>query len=180
MNAASEEWRYIPGYENYQITVDGRIRLAPDACPRKRSSAGFTPLMPGQFVKQHLAGGYWRVNVRGADGKYASRTVHRLLMLTYSPPTSPGLQINHIDGNKQNNSLDNLEWVTHRQNLDHAWVTGLRKRPRRDILSAEDVRKIRATYVKGRSPSLRDIGAIYGVTPHAIHRVVRNKNWKHV
>lgn len=78
--------------------------------------------------------GYLRVNVRhykphtGNQGIY--ERLHRLLCMTFKPCESPHLyEVNHIDGNKFNNSLTNLEWVTQRENLDHAWINGLRLLP---------------------------------------------------
>ena len=59
--------------------------------------------------------------------------VHRLLAICFLPNPFPDqytfdqLQVNHIDGNKLNNDLNNLEWVTHQQNCQHAYRTGLRK-----------------------------------------------------
>ena len=78
--------------------------------------------------------GYQRVNVRHykphTDNRSIYERLHRLLCMTFKPCDFPHLlEVNHIDGNKLNNSLDNLEWVTQRQNLDHAWVNGLRLLP---------------------------------------------------
>ena len=59
------------------------------------------------------------------DNKAYSKQVHRLVALAFiqNPDNLP--QVNHKDGNKENNSIDNLEWVTDIQNKKHAWKTGL-------------------------------------------------------
>jgi hypothetical protein len=138
-------------------------------------------LNKGDLVKQSLGSdGYWRVNLKRESGAMTSHHIHRLLMLTFCPPPRDGLQVNHKDGIKTNNDLANLEWVTDRKNLHHAWVNKLRKQPVCAILIPDQVREIRATYVKGKSPTMREIGLKYGVTSHAIYRIVNNKNWKHV
>lgn len=53
--------------------------------------------------------------------------VHRIVAETFLSNTNKLLEVNHIDGNKKNNSVINLEWVTHSQNVKHAYTTGLNK-----------------------------------------------------
>jgi hypothetical protein len=175
------DWHDIPNWNGwYQITRDGQIRIsstAPTELYARRS--------PGDEILTHLSKtGYWRVNLKDpTTRKYSGYMVHRLLMMTFSPVSNPtGLQINHKDGNKANNTLSNLEWCTHRENLDHAWRTGLRVRPNHSILTPEqviEIRKFRATD-EGLATSLREIGDQYGISSTAVWRVIRNRNWTHL
>lgn len=61
------------------------------------------------------------------NNKGSSKTIHRLVALTYLPNPSNLPEVNHIDGNKLNNRVDNLEWVTSSGNTQHAYDTGLAK-----------------------------------------------------
>lgn len=78
-----------------------------------------------KFISQHDNGqgrmqvGLWKNNER------INYKVHRLVALTFIPNYQNLPQINHIDGNKLNNHVSNLEWVTHRENTDHAMSHGL-------------------------------------------------------
>ena len=87
----------------------------------------------GGIAKTFIAGhGYEYVKI-GIDGKTVNRRVHRLVLQTFNPISNyDDMTVNHIDGDKLNNSLENLEWMTHRENIDHALKTGLieRKTPR--------------------------------------------------
>ena len=78
--------------------------------------------------------GYHRVNTRHYKPHTGNLAIyeryHRLLCMTFKPTENCHLyEINHIDGNKLNNSLGNLEWVTKQENLSHAWDNGLRLLP---------------------------------------------------
>lgn len=71
--------------------------------------------------------GYVRISLMKKEGGTKYLQYHRLKMMAFKPVDNMDmLQINHIDGNKQNNSFSNLEWVTSQENLNHALRTGLR------------------------------------------------------
>jgi len=173
-----QTWKIIEGFGgHYQISEDGLIRVNPESLRPIKSRK---ELQLGQSVKTNVSpsDGYLRVNLKRENGVFDSRHVHRLLMLTFYPPEDKSLQVNHKDGNKLNNSFSNLEWVTHQENLNHAWANKLRKQPSRAILTIDQVKEIRSTYCKGQPPSLASLGNKYGVSAHAIHKIITGKNWK--
>ena len=74
------------------------------------------------------AWGYQQVSLsKGVHGKPHSNTVHRLVADRFYDGDHQGLQVNHIDGNKTNNFIANLEFVTGSTNVKHAYDTGIRK-----------------------------------------------------
>ena len=71
-------------------------------------------------------GGYRRTQISMADGSKTNQLVHRLVLLAFIGEHPEGKNIvNHKDGDKTNNSLENLEWVTSQENTQHAVDTGL-------------------------------------------------------
>jgi hypothetical protein len=119
-----EIWKDINGYEGYyQISNKGNVRSV-DRFDGVHDRAG-------TVIKQSLKpNGYLQVGLR----KHNQRKwvgVHRLVAIHFidNPENKP--QVNHIDGNKQNNTVENLEWVTQEENQQHAIRTGLRKNVRR-------------------------------------------------
>ena len=69
--------------------------------------------------------GYLKVSFY-INGKYKRKLVHRLVLMTFNPADNmDNLQVNHKDGNKQNNNINNLEWCTQAENQRHAWINGL-------------------------------------------------------
>jgi len=102
---------YIPGYSRYVINISGEIINS----------------LFGKKIKTSNSGGYLKCNILPDIGNALSIGIHRLLCLTFKdyPANIDKLDINHIDGNKSNNKLENLEWVTRKRNIQHAWTSGL-------------------------------------------------------
>ena len=71
--------------------------------------------------------GYVEVCILDEDGKPHSILLHRLIAETFCKKRNYDDEVNHIDGNKENNSADNLEWVSHAENLRHAFENNLRQ-----------------------------------------------------
>lgn len=78
-------------------------------------------------IKQYLQNsGYLKLTLRKNNKQY-NKTVHRLVAEAFIPNPDNKLQVNHIDGDKQNNNVNNLEWCTKSENMKHAFKTGLSK-----------------------------------------------------
>lgn len=77
-------------------------------------------------VPQETSNGYLKVDLYD-NGKKSSKRIHRLVAEAYIPNPYNKPDVNHKDGNKHNNSVDNLEWVTKSENMTHAYQTGLNK-----------------------------------------------------
>lgn len=119
----SEEWRDIPsliGY--YQASTIGNIRTVERLV---WNGKGYYTLKSHEIKKRLSKKGYVVVDV-SIHGKHYYRQVHRLIAETFIPNTHNKCQVNHIDGNKQNNNVDNLEWCTNSENMAHAYKTGLK------------------------------------------------------
>ena len=137
----------------------------------------------GKIIKGEItSGGYRRVHVshKGVQYKFL---VHRLVAEAFilNPNRLP--EVNHIDGNKQNNSVDNLEWCTRSQNTSHAFKTGLRnyngcKNPH-SKLTQSDVETIRRIYVRGKHCENNSYGLAkrYNVSPKTIQNVVNGNHY---
>lgn len=107
-----EIWETIPGFENYSISSHGRVYS------HKRDI----------ILKPYFDGwGYLIVELRNRRGGFTKR-IHRLVAETFIPNVQDKLEVNHIDGDKMNNRVDNLEWVTRSENARHAFATGLNVR----------------------------------------------------
>lgn len=110
-----EIWKDVPGYEGaYQVSNMGRV------CSFLRCNA--RPEIPRIITQREDKKGYLRCKIRGK-----LVPVHRLVAISFIPNPLNKQQVNHIDGNKHNNFLQNLEWATNAENQKHAVLSGLKK-----------------------------------------------------
>lgn len=117
-----EVWKDIQGYEGlYQVSNLGRVISI-------RKNRTNTPVqLKDQPIIMKLSlssSGYCHVQLY-KDGEYKTHNVHRLVANTFIPNPDKKPEVNHIDANKTNNSVSNLEWVTRMENLHHAASLGL-------------------------------------------------------
>src|SRR5690606_38396846 len=123
-----EEWSPVVGYEGfYEVSTTGRVR---------NSSTG-------KIKAKTLLRGYEKVCL-WKQGTVNSPLVHRLVAKAFIPNPNNKPQVNHKDGNKQNNCVSNLEWVTAKENIGHAYTSGLRNSAHSSAkVTPNDVRFIR-------------------------------------
>lgn len=104
-----EIYKDIDEFNNYQVTSWGRVF--------NKETGRFVALVENEK-------GYFRVDL-WSDGSRKHCKVHRLVAEAFIPNPEKKPQVNHIDGNKQNNSITNLEWVTNAENAEKARVLGM-------------------------------------------------------
>ncbi|KEF40157.1 NUMOD4 motif/HNH endonuclease [Schinkia azotoformans MEV2011] len=173
----SEVWKEVKGYEGlYEISNHGRVRSLDkvDYLGRKYKSRIMKP--------QKNNKGYYQV-IFTKDRKIKSHYVHRLVALAFLPNSDRKFQVNHIDGKKQNNSVENLEWVTQEENIQHAYDTGLNcasnrakgERSGKAKLTKNQVIEIYTRVHKGESGPI--LANEFGVTRYTISDIKRGKIW---
>jgi len=176
MSQWSEIWAPVPGYEGrYDVSADGQIM-------RVKHVHGATP---GRLIGQHVdARGYYRVTLLGGHrGTARSFFIHRLVAAAFLGPRPEGLQVNHKDGNKSNNTVGNLEYVTPMQNIHHAERMGLRPKAKGQDhgmakLTEADVLEIRRRRAAGEP--LATIANDFNVTDGRVSVIARRKVWRHL
>jgi len=146
-------------------------------------------------LKPQIMNGYfcYRLHKKGVA---KTKSLHRILAESFIERVDGKNHVNHIDGNKCNNNIHNLEWCTVSENTKHAWGNGLIDRENINLknafnknrvshhrsnnlrkLTLNDCNWIESNYVKGSKGlfSAKEIGIKYGVTKHLIYKVVSGK-----
>lgn len=161
-----ELWKPLLEYKGIEVSSIGRIRKAAN---KRRKQRVLT-----EFPKDR--DGYCRCSVQRLDGTYTSQPVHRLVAKAFIDNPENKSYVNHIDGNRTNNRVDNLEWSTPRENVLHSFKYGNRKIckevPRKTILTDYQISQIdilREIY------TVNQIAKLFNIEYQTLKNIIRKK-----
>lgn len=163
-----EEWKTLVydrvEYSMFEVSNTGQIRN----------------VSTGNVLRQELAiNGYYRIrHIKLEDGTKKNFRVHRAVACTFIPNPDNKTDVNHIDGNKLNNNVNNLEWLSHSDNISHSYTIN-KQRKSNTRLTLEQIQWIRENYIKGdRVFGCYGIGRTLDVDPKTVRNVIQNKTYK--
>lgn len=179
-----EIWKSIDGFDGYyEVSNMGKIKTCKHSFIRKDGK-------PFSVSEKIIKGnkdtkGYLQVELK-KDGVRTIKFIHRLVAEAFIENEQNKEQVNHKDGNKLNNCVSNLEWVTCRENIHHAWKNKLNRpiageKHGNHKLTEQAVKYIRDNY-KPRSKEFgaRALARKFNVSPYPIMNIINGKGWKHV
>lgn len=183
--SSTEIWKPIVGYEGlYEVSTCGRVQSLDRLAKHYKSG------------RQKIKGRMLRLRSKGKgrharykhvalwkDGKRSDRPVYQLVLETFVGPRPYKYICNHIDGNPENNCVENLEWVTYKRNAQHAVEIGTMvnhcgERNGMSRFKDEDIVEIRRLASLGMRHS--HIGRMFNAPCATISRIVYKKIWKHI
>jgi predicted XRE-type DNA-binding protein len=176
-----EIWKDIKGFEGiYQVSNQGKVK----SLERKTFNNGTKTVnkIKEKILKKPLdKNGYVRYCFF-KDNQRFSLIEHRLVAIAFIPNPGNKPQINHKDGVKTNNSVNNLEWVTPRENTIHAILNGLSfqvggEKHHMSKLTLKQVKEIFEIY-KTEKITQKKLADIYNVSQSQINRILNKKRWK--
>jgi hypothetical protein len=180
-----ERWKDIIGYEGmYQVSDHGRIKTLPRKVKSAISSSGYRTLTEKIHIPCDNGNGYKYVTIRIDGGKNKHVYIHRAVAEAFLCNCFDLPEVNHIDGVKSNNHVDNLEWCTRSDNVGHAHKTGLNYSLKGESnpqskLTEEKVRFIRESISSGEKTN-KELSEMFGISNGYISNLVARKKWKHV
>lgn len=124
-----EIWKDVVGFEGYyQVSTHGRVRSIDRVVNRIRKNKPPIPtLYRGVVLKPGLKDTGYRIVILSVNDKNHTRKIARLVAIAFIPNPQNKKLVNHKDGVKTNDIVDNLEWNTYSENLQHAYDIGLHK-----------------------------------------------------
>lgn len=172
----TEIWKPVPGYKEwYEVSNHGRVRSWHSNDHRTENRRATEPriLSEGKSGK-----GYTKVVLCIPGQKKKGHLVHWLVAAAFISPRPEGYDINHKNGIKDDNRPENLEYVTRQENIrhkHHVLGKGRGSNAWRAKLTEEEVLEIVRLSKGGMTD--REIGVKFGVTQHAVWRIVHGRNW---
>jgi len=183
---SEEVWKDVKGYEGiYQVSNFGNVRSL-DRTVNKPN--GISYIRKGKLCVQPKSNlGYMTVGLT-VNNKKVNKYVHRLVAQAFIINNNNYPQVNHINCNKTNNRMDNLEWCTNSQNHIHASKNGLNKlhlhrvaysgeENGRALLTKKQVLEVRNKYIPFKY-SAKKLALEYNVSQSCITHILNNKTWK--
>ncbi len=161
------KYKKIPVFTGYEISKEGIIKT----------------IKTGKIKSQYIGStGYYMVTL-AINKKQKPQRVHRLIAQTYIPNPLGDPTINHIDGNKINNDISNLEWCTHLENVRHAFRIGLVNNTGvnngMSKLDDNKVMEIKRLLSIG-DKSQESIAKEFNISRTIISKIKQKKYWKHI
>lgn len=137
-----EIWKDIPEYKGlYQASNLGRIRSLDRYANVKKDSKEYKIFIKGRILKADINTKNYLYVVLYKDGVGKHKVVHQLVAQSFIPNFENKRTVNHINGIKTDNRVENLEWCTHQENIQKAWEIGLYKTTEKQRFNASKLGK---------------------------------------
>lgn len=176
-----EIWKDIPGYEGrYQISDSGKVKSL--ARVSKSKYPGGNPVKM-RILKSTINPGGYEVVILCKDAKTKCIGIHRLIATAFIPTINGKDHINHKNGNRLDNTIENLEWCTNQENQTHSWKHNSRQPLRGENnghakIKPEDVVEIRRLRSEGYT--YIEIGKRFNLSRPSVQDIIYRRTWKHV
>ena len=171
MITIKETWKSITGWEkSHCVSNLGRVKSLKRVI--KNTGKNTEYVIDEKIMKTNLVGAGYMGLIIGTNGIKKRFYLHRLVAEAFidNPENKPC--INHKDGNKLNNYIENLEWVTYKENSIHGYKTGLMPTK----ITKNEANQIRQLYLTGKYKQ-SEIGEMFNLTQGTVGKIIRNELW---
>lgn len=167
-NIVGEKWKYIAGSNVFMISSFGRVKSI-----RKYKSKTKTTIIKQKIINS----GYLTVKLSGFKN---NTLVHRLVAKHFVLGEAEGLQVNHINGIKTDNSQNNLSWISPKENISHAIKNNLIKSKEGERNNFCKLSNSQVIEIFNSDLPRKELSKIYNISKNAIGYIKNGKNWSSV
>lgn len=172
----NEEIKPIPNFDGYFVSKNGRIFSNRPINGKGNKRDKLREIKPLKCSK----GRY--LQFTASNGKTATKVlIHRAVLETFVGACPVGKEVSHKDGNSHNNRLENLEYVTHKENESMKKIHGTSSKGEGNVnarLSIENVKKIKEALLNAKRGTARKLSKQFGVSESTISSIKHNKLWR--
>jgi NUMOD4 motif/HNH endonuclease len=193
LSGLTEYWVDISNYEGYyQVSNYGNVRsldrvITEHPSVKNEQQTGKTQTLKGRILKPHTnSSGYYQINLNRKSIR-TTFAIHQLVAQAFLDNRSRKPLVNHINGIKTDNNVNNLEWATYSENLEHAYKNRLRRAVKTNEvasknykrkLTEQQVREIKLL-IAAKSLTLKQIANQYDVGRSTIGSIKSGRNWSY-
>lgn len=160
-----EIWKDIEGYDGlYQVSNFGRVKSF---------------WRGGRIIKPSFSNCGYLCTCLCRDGKPKTCTIHRLVAAAFIPNPDGKPQVNHINGIKSDNRVENLEWATASENQRHAYAIGLKSTPQGEEHPEAKLTNEQAVYIRENPDGLStvELAQVFGICHRTVSRIQLGQNY---
>lgn len=163
-----EEWRPVVRFPGYEVSDKGSVRSF--------KSRKVKILKPGKDSNGYPVVGLYK------DGKRHWLLIHRLVAEAFLEKPGCDYETNHLDGDKTNNHVDNLDWVTRSENLKHAFRTGLKshKGDKNPCAKLTESEVFEILEMLDAGVPQKEIAEIFNIAINTVSQINTGKRWAHL
>ena len=178
-----EEWRPVANYDGYyEVSNKGRVRSVPRKITALVRGKTILRKMKGKDLSEKVGAGIYKRVILCKNGVCINEYIHRIIAEAFIENPLELATVNHIDRDKMNNNLCNLEWMSRELNskdgMENSYRLGKIK-PKR-VLTEKDVGHIKREYFTEQCTNISKLSRMYGVSRTTINGIINGKNWKYV
>ena len=165
-----ELWKPVVGFEGcYEVSNLGKVK----SLRRTKNNNGFAQNVYERILAQAQTN-YPSVSL-WLDGVLTVKKVHRIVAEAWIPNPENKPEVNHIDANRQNNCIDNLEWVTRQENCTHAKVNKLMPSGKNHVKTKVDASDVFAYWARNKDLTHQQIANNFGISQSRVCQIVGGK-----
>lgn len=179
MDSVPEVWKAVPGHKGYESSNLGRVRSCDRVITQVRHGKEFSRKWKGRILVGVPHRGYFVTKLGKCETLFG---IHQLIALAWIGPRPGGAVVNHLNGIKTDNRPENLEYCTSRENVLHAYRTGLLNNTEsnngRTIATKQQVQSACDLVLSGMTK--KEAAKRVGIAPYIVSNAMSGRQWKSI